>query len=69
MSISVRIKEDLYNSAKQYAKAEVRTTSGQIEYWARLGRAVSDNPDLQVDMVEKLLIAKNEPSEDFEFIS
>jgi hypothetical protein len=69
MSVSVRVREDLYNSAKHYAKAEVRTTAGQIEYWARLGRAVLDNPDLQVETVEKLLIAKNEPSEDFEFIS
>lgn len=69
MSVSVRIKEDLYNDAKVYANAEIRTTSGQIEYWARLGRAVLDNPDLPVEMIEKLLIAKNEPNEDFEFLT
>jgi len=68
MSVAVRVNEDLYNYAKTIAKAEIRTTSGQIEYWARLGIAATQNPDLPVSMVEKLLIAKSEPSLDFEFI-
>ncbi|CAC9495316.1 hypothetical protein BPUTSESOX_1999 [uncultured Gammaproteobacteria bacterium] len=67
MSISIRINDDFYNQAKIQAKAELRTVPNQIEYWARIGRAAMHNPDLPVDMVEKLLIAKNEENEPFEF--
>ena len=67
MSISIRINDDFYNQAKIQAKAELRTVPNQIEYWARIGRAAMYNPDLPVDMVEKLLIAKNEENEPFEF--
>jgi len=68
MSISIRVNDELYNLAKTQAKAELRTIPNQIEYWARVGRAAMDNPDLPIDVVEKLLVALNEPSEPFEFI-
>lgn len=68
MSTSIRINDDFYHQAKIQAKAELRTVPSQIEYWARVGRAAMNNPDLPIDMVEKLLIAKNEESEPFEFI-
>jgi len=68
MSVSIRINDSLYNQAKTQAKAELRTIPSQIEFWARVGRTAIDNPDLPIDMVEKLLIAKNEANEPFEFI-
>ena len=39
MGISVKIDRLLYEQAKNAAKAENRTIAGQIEFWARLGRA------------------------------
>ncbi|MBW5290902.1 MAG: hypothetical protein Rsou_1042 [Candidatus Ruthia sp. Asou_11_S2] len=68
MSISIRVNENLYSQAKIQAKAELRTVPNQIEYWARVGHAAMDNPDLPIDMVEKLLIAKREANQPFEFI-
>ncbi|MDC9715353.1 MAG: hypothetical protein PSN36_06025 [Gammaproteobacteria bacterium] len=62
---SLRVNDDFYNQAKVQAKAGLRTASNQIEYWARIGRAVTHNLDLSVDVVEKLLIAKNEANEPF----
>jgi len=69
MSVSIRVNDELYNLAKTQAKAELRTIPSQIEYWARVGRAAMDNPDLPIEMVEHLLIAINEESEPFEFSS
>ena len=67
MSVSIRVNDELYSLAKTQAKAEFRPIPSQIEYWARVGRAAMDNPDLPIEMVEKLLIAINEESEPFEF--
>jgi len=67
MSVSIRVNDELYNLAKTQAKAEFRTIPSQIEYWARVGRAAMDNPDLPIEMVEKLLIAMNEETVPFKF--
>ncbi|MEN9595931.1 MAG: hypothetical protein RL236_365 [Pseudomonadota bacterium] len=58
--IAVQIDDVLYNQAKMYAKAEHRTISGQIEFWALVGRTALDNPDLPIDFVRDLLIADAE---------
>lgn len=60
MSTPVRIDEYLYEDAKRHAKAESRTIAGQIELWARIGKAALDNPDLPVDLVRDLLNARAE---------
>ena len=62
-SISIRIDQTLYNQARQDAAAEHRTIAGQIEYWARIGRAALDNPDLPVDFIAGSLVAMAEPRE------
>lgn len=67
MSVSVRIDESLYGDAKVRAKAEFRTIPSQIEYWARVGRAALDNPDLPIEFVRDVLIARREESEPFDF--
>lgn len=63
MGMPVRIDEELYKDAKARAKAECRTIAGQIEFWAKVGKAALDNPDLPVDFVRDILIAKAEGSE------
>ena len=55
---SIKISEDLYRVAKWTANAENRSISGQIEFWAKLGRAAVDNPDLPIDFIRETLIAK-----------
>ena len=47
----MRIEPDLYNRAKKEAAVEHRTIAGQIEFWAQVGRACIDNPDLPVNFV------------------
>ena len=50
-TVSVRIDEDLVNAARKVAASEFRTIQGQIEFWAKVGRAALDNPDLPVEFV------------------
>jgi hypothetical protein len=51
MSMPVRIEPALYKRAKKEAAIEHRTIAGQIEFWAQVGRACIDNPDLPVSFV------------------
>ena len=55
---SVRIERSFYESAVKTAKAECRTISGQVEYWARIGKASLDNPDLPVEFIQQILVAR-----------
>jgi hypothetical protein len=60
-SASVRLSIDLIHAARTAAKAQHRTLQGQIEYWARVGKANLENPDLPVDFVAASLESLAEP--------
>jgi len=62
-SISIRINQELYDQAKQDAEIEHRSISGQIEFWAKLGRAAIDNPDLPISFIAESLASMREPRE------
>ncbi len=61
MSMPVRIDDELYEQAKAASKGECRTIAGQLEFWAKVGRAALDNPDLPVSFVVETLAAMREP--------
>jgi predicted DNA-binding protein len=50
----------LYGQALAQAKAEHRTVAEQIEFRAMIGRTALDNPDLPIDFVRDLLMAREE---------
>ncbi len=60
-SISIRIDQKLYEQARSEALVEHRTIAGQIEYWAKVGRAALDNPDLPVSFIAESLASMAEP--------
>ena len=60
MGMPVRIADDLYDQARAQAQANRRTIAGQIEFWAIVGRTALDNPDLPIDFVQDLIIARAE---------
>ncbi|TPE54067.1 hypothetical protein FJM67_05485 [Maribrevibacterium harenarium] len=64
MSVSVRLDDELVNQARAAAKAEFRTVQGQLEFWAKVGRAALDNPDLPADFIAESLMSMSEPKED-----
>jgi len=63
MSRPVPIDDVLYAEAEASARAEHRTVAGQIEFWAKIGKAALANPDLPVEFVRELLIARGEGRE------
>jgi len=66
MSISIRIDDALYETAKTRARAEMRSIPQQVGYWAKIGRAALDNPDLPIEFVRDTLLAMEDNSEPFE---
>jgi len=61
MSTLVRIDDALYEQARVEALAAHRSIAGQIEFWAKVGRAALDNPDLPASFIAETLIAMAEP--------
>ncbi|NEX23793.1 ParD-like family protein [Thiorhodococcus mannitoliphagus] len=63
-TVSIRIDETLVNAARSAAKSEFRTLQGQIEFWAKVGRAALDNPDLPASFIAESLMSMNEPADE-----
>ena len=59
----VRLQDELMQAAQITAKRFHRSTAEQIEYWADLGRAVSDvlDPDVLLSLSSGLIRLKTEP--------
>ena len=66
-NFSVKIDEQLFNSAELEGRANFRTAENQINFWAKVGKTALENPDLPVDFIAKVIVAKNQPSEKFVF--
>ena len=63
-STSIRIDQELYDQARSEALVEHRTIAGQVEYWAKIGRAALDNPDLPISFIAESLASMAEPREE-----
>jgi hypothetical protein len=51
MNAYIGISRELRRSAELATMDGQRTVSGQIQYWAKIGKACIDNPDLPVNFV------------------
>jgi hypothetical protein len=60
MSVAMKLSDELVEMAKPHAAAEHRSIPKQIEYWARLGKAVEDNPTLPLQFIKDTLLAAQE---------
>lgn len=60
MAVALKLSAELVEMAKPHAAAEHRSVSKQIEYWARLGKAVDDNPTLPLQFIKDILLAAQE---------
>lgn len=55
MSTAVKVSDELVEKAKIKAKVYKRSIAGQIEYWAKIGQLIEDNPDLQLPFIQDIL--------------
>jgi hypothetical protein len=60
MSIAIRISDKLVRAAKLLSSVENRSVTGQIEYWARIGKIAEENPDLPYSLIKEMLIGLEE---------
>ncbi len=60
MATAMKLSDALVESAKPYAAAMQRSVPKQIEYWARIGRAAEENPDLPVGFIIDTLVGIEE---------
>jgi len=63
MATSVRLDEHFVTHAKIHAEAENRSVPKQIEYWAKIGQIMIDNPDLSYEFVRESLLATEEANQ------
>jgi hypothetical protein len=57
---SIRIREELFEAASIAAEAECRSTNEQISYWAKIGKACLDNPELPASFVTEIFLGLSE---------
>jgi ParD-like antitoxin of type II bacterial toxin-antitoxin system len=60
MAVAMKLSDELVEDAKPYAAAEHRSVPRQIEYWARIGKAVTDNPDMPLSLIQDIMLAREE---------
>ena len=60
MAVAMKLSDDLVEVAKAVAAAEHRSVPKQIEYWARIGKAVLDNPDMPLRMIQDTMLSIEE---------
>lgn len=60
MSAALKLSDEIIESARPVAEAMHRSIPKQIEYWARIGKAAEENPDLPVGFIIETLKAVEE---------
>lgn len=56
-TVSIPIDQQLYEQARHKADINHRSTAEQIEFWAKLGQAALENPDLPISFIEQSLLS------------
>lgn len=60
MPTALKLSDQLIEDAKPHAAAEHRSVPKQIEYWARIGKAVLENPELPLRLIQDSLLSREE---------
>ncbi|MCK5165025.1 MAG: ParD-like family protein [Desulfobacula sp.] len=60
MATAVKVSDDLFEKAKIKSKVFKRSIAGQIEYWAKIGQMIEDNPDLPLPFIQDVLVGREE---------
>jgi hypothetical protein len=60
MAVAMKLSDDLVEDAKTVAAAEHRSVPKQIEYWARIGKAVLDNPEMPLRLIQDTMLSIEE---------
>lgn len=64
MAVALKLSDDLVEDAKAIAAAEHRSVPKQIEYWARIGKAVLENPEMPLRLIQDTMLSLEEAKAD-----
>ncbi|MGB4360967.1 MAG: hypothetical protein WBJ19_11165 [Rhodoferax sp.] len=64
MAVALKLSDELVEDAKPHAAAEHRSVPKQIEYWARIGKAVLENPELPLRLIQDTILSREEVKAD-----
>ncbi len=60
MATAVKVSDDLFEKAKIKSKVFKRSIAGQIEYWAKIGQMIEENPDLPLPFIQDILVGREQ---------
>ncbi|WP_299981803.1 ParD-like family protein [Desulfobacula sp.] len=60
MGTAVKVSNDLFEKAKIKSKVFKRSIAGQIEYWAKIGQMIEENPDLPLPFIQDILVGREQ---------
>jgi len=60
MATAVKVSDDLFEKAKIKSKVFKRSIAGQIEYWAKIGQMIEENPDLPLQFIQDIMVGKEQ---------
>lgn len=63
MSTAIKISDKIASEARITAKVTRRSMAGQVEYWAYIGKAAEDNPDLSFLVINDILLGREQLKE------
>ncbi|MDJ0900551.1 MAG: ParD-like family protein [Xenococcus sp. MO_188.B8] len=60
MATAVKISDELFEKARIQSKVFKRSIAGQIEYWAKIGQMIEENPDLPLPLIQDILVGREQ---------
>ena len=60
VAVALKLSDSLVEDAKVVGAAEHRSVPKQIEYWARIGKAVLENPELPLQVIQDTMLSLEE---------
>jgi hypothetical protein len=60
MAIAIKISDTLISEARIYSRVNNRSLTGQIEFWAKIGKCSEENPDLTYEQIKEILLGLEE---------
>jgi hypothetical protein len=60
VAVALKLSDSLVEDAKVVGAVEHRSAPKQIEYWARIGKAVLENPDLPLQVIQDTMLSLEE---------
>jgi len=60
MAKAIKLSDDLVRDAAINGNAQHRSAPKQIEYWAKMGKIVDENPDLPLNFIRGILVGIEE---------